>query len=88
MEQSNVYYINIKPYTFSMSYRDMAKRYYDKFKSVIDMVEKDFIDTIEIYMKKYNYTVVIKKDAEIDVDKVISKRYKVKNKKTRRNQKK
>jgi len=109
MEQSNVYYINIKPYTFSMPYRDMAKRYYDKFKSVIDMVEKDFIDTIEIYMKKYNYTVIIKNDVEIDVDKVISKqimvhletffkrskknhtikkRYKVKNKKTRRNRKK
>lgn len=109
MEQSNVYYINLKPYTYCMDYREMAERYYDKKKDKINISKKDFVDTMEIYMKEYDHKVILKNDDEIKVDKIVSKqiiihleeffkrskknhtikkRYKIKNRATKRHRKK
>ena len=41
MENDNVYYINVKPYHFSMPYSDMAIRYYEEFNPDMDYL--DFI---------------------------------------------
>ena len=73
MKDFNVYYINLKPYTFSMDYREMAERYYDKYYKKINMSKQDFMDTIVIYMKKCNYKTIPKNNDEKDIDTVISK---------------
>lgn len=74
MEKSNVYYINIKPYKFSMNFKDMAERYYNNFESNIDMEKDLFIGTMNVYMKQYNFTVTPKSSEELKVDEVIGKK--------------
>ena len=71
MEDNNVYYINVKPYSYSMSFQAMASRYYNNVH--IDMNKKDFEKAIVNHMNKYSYTVTPKSRVEIDVDQVISK---------------
>ena len=71
MENDNVYYINVKPYHFSMPYSDMAIRYYEEFNPDMDYLE--FISLIQAHMKRYNYTVSEKGKKESDVDEIISK---------------
>ena len=71
MENDNVYYINVKPYHFSMPYSDMAIRYYEEFNPDMDYL--DFISSIQAHMKRYNYTVSEKGKKESDVDEIISK---------------
>jgi len=72
MEHDNVYYINIKPYSFSMPFVEMADRYYRKKGLSID--KEDFIIKMDSYMKKYNYPVVEKSVVETDVDIIVSKK--------------
>ncbi len=72
MEHDNVYYINIKPYAFSMPFEEMADRYYRKNGLSID--KDDFIMKIVSHMKKYNYPVVEKSVVETHVDNIISKK--------------
>ena len=74
MEKSNVYYINIKPYRFSMEYRKMAELYYNKLKSKINMDKEEFINTMDVYMKQYNFTVTQKSPDELAVDMIIGKK--------------
>lgn len=71
MEDNNVYYINVKPYSYSMSFQEMANRYYNNIH--IDMNKHDFEKAVVNHMKKYSYTVTPKSTVEIDVDQVISK---------------
>lgn len=71
MEDNNVYYINVKPYSYSMSFQAMAGRYYNNVH--IDMNKKDFEKAIVNHMNQYSYTVTPKSRVEIDVDQVISK---------------
>ena len=71
MENDNVYYINVKPFSYSMPYTDMAERYYDN--TAINMRKDQFIHAIKKYMNQYNYKVVNKSDEEKAVDVVISK---------------
>jgi len=79
MEQDNVYYINVKPYSFTMSFAEMAERYFNRFLLITDTnVNKEeakhtFINYIVTYMKKYNFTVHPKSDIEQNADKVVSK---------------
>ena len=72
MEHDNVYYINVKPYTFSMPFEEMADRYYHKKELSID--KEDFIRKIVSNMKRYNYPVVKKSPVETDVDNIVSKK--------------
>jgi len=72
MEHDNVYYINVKPYTFSMPFEEMADRYYHKKDLSID--KEDFIRKIVSDMKRYNYPVVKKSPVETDVDNIVSKK--------------
>ena len=71
MEDNNVYYINVKPYTHSMRYEDMANRFYDN--THIDMNKTDFVKKVVEFMKRYSYRITPKSKMEQDVDKVISK---------------
>ena len=71
MENENVYYINVKPYHFSMPYSEMAIRYFEEFTP--EMPYHEFITKIESFMDRYNYTVVSKGKEETEVDNIISK---------------
>lgn len=71
MENDNVYYINVKPFSYSLPYAVMAERYYDNHN--VDMRKDMFISAVKKYMNQYNYKVVNKGDDEKAVDIVISK---------------
>lgn len=72
MNHDNVYYINVKPYFYSLPYKTMAERYYDSHQ-IKNTTKEDFIKAIVTNMSKYNFTVIPKNDLELEVDKVISK---------------
>jgi hypothetical protein len=74
MEQDNVYYINVKPYIFTMPFEAMAERYFDTYVKINEPNNKgDFIHAIVEHMKCYNFIVKPKSDIEHKTDKVISK---------------
>jgi hypothetical protein len=72
MEHDNVYYINVKPYTASIPFSDMARRYYDKFGAKGSGA--DFVAGIVSRMDQYNFIVTPKSAAEKKVDEVVSKK--------------
>jgi hypothetical protein len=77
MDQTNVYYINIKPYRCSIPFTEMADRYYDQVLSrnnLTSIKKPDFINYIVGFMKKYNYMVANKSVEEIRTDKIASKK--------------
>ena len=76
MKHSNVFYINVKPYTYSYEFNKMAEMYYSKFKTklVVPIDLESFKKKIHSYMSDYNYDVVVKENNELKVDKVISKK--------------
>ena len=71
MEDDRVYYINAKPYTQSLTYKDMAERFYNAIEPSID--KDEFIKNVESHMSLYGYSVIHKEEDEIKVDAIISK---------------
>jgi hypothetical protein len=76
MEHDNVFYINVKPYHYSMAYAEMAKRYYEAYSAKLpNNVPQDvFIAHIVNYMQRYNYVVTLKNESETAVDVIVSKK--------------
>jgi hypothetical protein len=89
MNMENVYYINAKPYFYSMPFEEMAEKYYNQQNDVIkndviknDVIKNDvikskkeeFIQFIVNYMNNYNYYIQIKSKDESELDKIISKK--------------
>jgi hypothetical protein len=83
MKHENVYYINVKPYNYTISYQEMAERYYEAYKNnerdlyrekLKKTSKEDFIEKITNFMKQYNFVVKNKNKDEIDIDKIISKK--------------
>jgi hypothetical protein len=73
MNHENVYYINLKPYVFSMPYQEMAERYFEKEKKNIPEKKEIFVKKIVDYMNKYNFNINPKSNEEKEVEKVITK---------------
>ena len=76
MDKENVLYIQIKPYKFSMPFKDMATRYYKMVLNKYNQAttnESDFTDSIVSHMKQYNYNVTKKNELEEKTDIVVSK---------------
>jgi len=76
MVQDNVYYINVKPYEYSMPYEDMASIYYDTFhvKYNIENTKDEFITKIVDSMLRYTtYSTFVKSDDEYNADVVVGK---------------
>ena len=74
MEHEKIYYINVKPYTYSLPFNVMAERYYNsKFGKDIENKE-DFINKITQFMKRYHYTVINKPEDEQEIDKIVGKK--------------
>ena len=75
MDKENVYYINIKPYRISLSFEEMAIRYYERvLKNNTPIIKTNFVAHIVAFMKQYNYMVVKKSEDEQNVDKIVSKK--------------
>jgi hypothetical protein len=72
MDKDNVYYINIKPYRVSLTFEEMASRYYDKVMNTT-VSKPAFVNNIVSFMKQYNYTVIKKTEEEKTVDSIVSK---------------
>lgn len=73
MEEANVYYINVKPYIYSLPYAEMAERYYDAYLHAKDVKKTEFIKNIVINMQHYNFLIRPKSPVEQEADKVVSK---------------
>jgi hypothetical protein len=72
MKNDNVYYINIKPYVYSLPFQEMIERYIDA--GYVDTENNDkFNEFVINYMKKYNYTFVKKDLDEYAVDEILTK---------------
>lgn len=74
MNMDNVYYINVKPYIYSMPYEQMAEKYYNHQQDNIKVKKEEFINFIINFMKQYNYPIKNKSQDEADLDKIISKK--------------
>jgi len=72
MKSDKVYYINIKPYTFSMSYKNMIEKYYRNCHPNMD--ENIFSQLMMIELNKFKYTHYEKSIDEKNIDYVISKK--------------
>jgi hypothetical protein len=74
MDKDNVYYINIKPYRVSMTFEEMANRYYDALLINSTINKQTFIKSIVAFMNQYNYTLLKKSEEEKKVDAIVSKK--------------
>jgi len=73
MKSDNVYYINMKPYKYSLSYDEMINRYYNKFSNNINVSKNIFKTFIKKNMLRYNYHVFNKSNEEQEIDIIVSK---------------
>lgn len=71
MEEDSVYYINIKPFTASMPFAEMATRYYDIMRPTAH--KQRFISDVVALMSEHAYTPVVVDDNEKRVDLLVSK---------------
>ena len=74
MKHDNVFYINVKPYTDNIPFKEMSERYYAKYKQYVDYAPDIFHKKIVDHMKRYNFTVVTKSLDAKKVDRIISKK--------------
>lgn len=72
MESDNVFYINVKPYHYNLSFEEMSDRYYNNF--VVDKDKEGFINNIVNNMKHSNFKPIKKNDDEQKIDEIVSKR--------------
>jgi hypothetical protein len=75
MNNDNVYYINLKPYVFTISFSEMADRYYDlnNYSLKKEISKISFNSIITNYMNRYNITIKEKSLDEMNAEKVLSK---------------
>jgi len=66
-----VYYIKVKPYTYTINYETMARRYYDYNNLNVD--EDVFINSIVGYMETIKLPIYNKDNEELNIDNIVSK---------------
>lgn len=71
MEEEDVYYINVKPFTHSLPFATMADRYWTKVRPPMD--RNTFINRVTSFMQSYSFTVTEKSSAEEHVDMIVGK---------------
>ena len=72
MESENVYYINVKPYYHTLSFNEMAERYYDN--NSINKPRAEFVNSIVELMDKKHFNVIVKDEKEQKIDEIVSKK--------------
>lgn len=76
MANDNVYYINIKPYFYQLSFNEMVKRFISSpLASRTDIANEtsDFFQFMTHNFNTYNYTVFKKNKKEYEIDKILGK---------------
>ena len=76
MINDNVYYIKVKPYTYTINYEIMAERYYNynyknKYNAHID--ETTFVNSVIKYMNSIRLPLYNKSSEELNIDTIVSK---------------
>jgi|TARA_B110000114_G_scaffold105933_1_gene111392 hypothetical protein len=71
MKDNNVYYINVKPYNYSIDFEKMANIYFSHIIKIGDKYE--FINYMSTYMNKSGYIYQSVNRDENNIDKIISK---------------
>ena len=74
MDDEQVYYVHMKPYHYSIEYRELADSYYDKFHKQFQLGEKsEFVDSLVNCMKQFGFHKYHTTKEELAVDEVIGK---------------
>jgi hypothetical protein len=75
MTHDNIYYINIKPYTYDLNIEYMIKKFLvsDIGKKLVGEDDKDFEEIMMEHINLFNYIVLEKDEKEYEVDKVLGK---------------
>lgn len=74
MDTDNVYYINIKPYFYSLNNTELIDKYYKHYSKSIKIPENKFKVDLSNLMNTYNYIFYDKDLIEHNVDIAVSKR--------------
>jgi hypothetical protein len=72
MEDERVFYINAKPYTYTLPFDEMVIRYYRRFNP--PLTEAVFVKRVTDFMKRYRFEVKSKDADEQRVDEIVSLR--------------
>ena len=73
MDNDNTYYINVDPYSDTLFFNEMARRYYNNNKNKLDINESDFINYVIKESNMYKYHVKHKTTKQINDDIEIGK---------------
>ena len=75
MVNDNIYYINIKPYMYDLTFEIMIKRFLDSDigKKLVGEDRSEFEELMTEHIKLFKYMVVEKNEKEYEVDKVLGK---------------
>jgi hypothetical protein len=75
MVNDNIYYINIKPYMYELTFEIMIKRFLDSDigKKLVGEDRSEFEELMIKHIKLFKYMVVEKNEKEYEVDKVLGK---------------
>ncbi len=73
MSNEHIYYINIKPYIHALPFNEIYKRFLDS-KLIIPNALNEFIDFMNKQIKRYNFKVIQKDNADYEIDKILSKK--------------
>lgn len=90
MKHDNIFYINVKPYVYTISFTDIADKYYKHGKFIIS--KEVFVNLVKDFTSNYTFSIKQKTADEINIDKIIGKYmlshikdfFKKQNKKTRK----
>ena len=79
MSNENIYYINIKPYTYDLSFDTMITRFINSGIMNMNMNKETetlttFTAFISNFMKRYNYNFIEKSKEAFTIDKILSKK--------------
>jgi hypothetical protein len=74
MSNDKIYYINVKPYIYDLSFDDMINRCINSGILGYNLDIKSCRTYISIFMKRYNYIFMEKNSSSHNVDKIISKK--------------
>jgi hypothetical protein len=74
MSNSNIYYINIKPYVYDLSFETIITRFLNSsISKEYDIINKnEFKEYMVSFMNNYQYFYVKKKPEEYNIDKLLS----------------
>lgn len=77
MEGEDVLYINVKPYNYTLTFREMAERYYDNNSEDINKINKSkeqFVSDIVRHMNITHFKPEKKDEKEQEIDEIVGKK--------------